>query len=59
MSVRKKEVHELVSEEKTGKVHARRYDGSYLCKSVIGTVGRIFPSESMEITCTECYLHAM
>ncbi len=53
------EAHELVHEEETGKVHARDKDGTSYCKRVLGAVTRIFPSESMAITCTECYERAM
>lgn len=53
------EVHELVTEEKTGHTHARKHDGSFYCEAILGTVSRLFPSESMSITCPDCYNKVM
>lgn len=50
--------HELVTDEETGKVHARHFGGSFFCGSKVNSVSRIFPSESMAITCSECFERA-
>ncbi len=57
--MKSKPEHDLVSDEKTGKIHGRHKNGSFFCGSKLSAVGRIFPSESMSITCSECLEHAL
>jgi hypothetical protein len=57
--MKSKPEHELVSDEETGKVHGRHKNGGFFCGKKITSVGRIFPSESMSITCNECLEHAL
>ncbi len=56
--MKSKPKHELVADHE-GKVHARHFGGSFFCGSKTNSVARIFPSESMSITCNECLERAI